>query len=185
MYKDKIIKKLVTKKLVETQCNSQHSNTLNQSSFSLPSNSLNENSPNTKQISLQEQQHPSIELPCSSRLQEISHSIQTHHQRPERNIAMKNIYVGNLPTPSDITKQDICELFDLNSASYVRDTCNIDFPINNKTGKFKGFAFVWAPTYIADELFILDCIAYHDNELSVEDAKSTRKKTNNNTSNES
>ena len=39
---------------------------------------------------------------------------------------MKNIYVGNLP--EDITKQDICELFRLNSKSYLRDACNIDFP---------------------------------------------------------
>ena len=39
---------------------------------------------------------------------------------------MKNIYVGNLP--EDITKQDICELFRLNSKSYLRDARNIDFP---------------------------------------------------------
>ena len=80
--------------------------------------------------------------PCSSQLQEISHTIQTHHQRSERNIAMKNIYVGNLP--EDINKQDICELFGLNSTPYLRDACNIDFPINNKTGKFKGFTFIRA-----------------------------------------
>ena len=63
---------------------------------------------------------------------------------------MKNIYVGNLP--EYINKQDICELFDLNSTPYLRDTCNIDFPINSKTGKFKGFAFIRAPAHISDEL---------------------------------
>ena len=83
--------------------------------------------------------------------------------------------------PEDITKQDICELFGLKSTrSYLRDTCNIDFPINNKTGKLKGFAFIKA--LITDEPITLDGIAYHDNELRVEDA---RKRTNNNTSNES
>ena len=103
-----------------------------------------------------------------------------HHQRPEQNIAVKNICVGNLP--EDITKQDICERFSLNSTSYLRDTCNIDFPINNKTGKFKGFAFIRAPAHITDELIKLDGIAYHDNELRVEDATSTRKRTSNNIS---
>ena len=91
---------------------------------------------------------------------------------------MKNIYVGNFP--EDINKQDICELFGLNSTPYLRDTCNIDFPINNKTGKFKGFhnkAFIRAPTYITDELIKLGGIEYHDNELMVADATSTRKRT--------
>ena len=46
----------------------------------------------------------------------------------------------------------------------------IDFPINDKTGKFKGFAFIKAPAHITDELIKLDGFAYHDNELRVEDA---------------
>ena len=118
--------------------------------------------------------------PYSSQLQKISHPNQAHHQRPEQNIAVKNMYLGNLP--EDITKQDICELFGLNSTSYLQDTCNIDFPIDNKTGKFKGFAFIKAPAHITDELIKLDGIAYHDNELRVEDATSTRKRTSNNIS---
>ena len=69
--------------------------------------------------------------------------------------------------------------------SYLRDTCNIDFPINNKTGKFKGFAFIRAPAHITDELIKLDDIAYHENELRVEDTTSTRKRTRNNISNKS
>ena len=59
---------------------------------------------------------------------------------------MGNIYVGYLT--EDINKEDICELFGLNSTPYLRDKCNIDFPINNKTGKFKGFAFIRAPAHI-------------------------------------
>ena len=73
------------------------------------------------------------------------------------------------------TNKKICELFGLYSKPYLRDTCNIDFSINNKTGKFKGFAFIWAPKHITDELIKLDGIAYHDIELRNEDASSTRK----------
>ena len=88
--------------------------------------------------------------------------------------------MGNLP--EDITKRDVCELFGLDSTSYLRDTCSIDFPINNKTGKSKGFVFIRAPAHITDELIKLDGIAYRDNELRVEDATSTRKRTRNNIS---
>ena len=176
--KDEIIKKLVETQntvlnTISAKSNNQHSDTLNQSSSSLPSNNLNENSLSTKQLTSQEPQDPPVVQPYSSQLQKISHSTQAHHQSPEQNIAVKNIYVGNLP--EYITKQDICELFGLNSTSYLRDTCNIGFSINNKTGKFKGFAFIWTPRHITDELIKLDSIAYHDNELRVEDATSTRK----------
>ena len=193
--KDKIIKKLVETQstvlnAISAKANNQHSNTQNQPSSSLPSNSLNDTKQlakqlhNTKQLASQEQQHPPIARPCSSQLQEIPHPIQRHHQRSERNIAMKNIYAGNLP--EDINKQSICELFGLNSTPYLRGTCNIDFPINNRTGNFKGFAFIKSPAHITDELIKLDGIAYRDNELRVEDTTSTRKRTNNNkTSNES
>ena len=175
--KDEIIKKLVETQntvvnTISTKSNNQHSDILNQSSSSSPSNNLNENYHNTKQLTLQEPQDPPFARP--------SHPTQAYHQRTEQNTAVKNIYVGILP--QDITKQDICEIFGLHSTSYLRDTCNIDFPINNKTGKFKGFAFIRAPAHITDELIKLDGIAYHDNELRVEDATSTRKRTSNNIS---
>ena len=186
--KDQIIKKLVESQstvldTISAKSNNQHSNTLNQSSFSLPSNSFDENSHNTKQLASQEQQDPYMAIPCSSQLQVIAHPIQTHHQRYEQNVVLKNTYMGNLT--EDITRQDICELFGLNSTSYLRDTCNTDFPINDKTGKFKGFVFIRAPAHTTDELIKLDGIAYHNNELRVEDAASTGKRTNYNTSNES
>ena len=98
-----------------------------------------------------------------SLLQEILHLMQTHHQRSERNIAMKNIYVGKLP--KDITKEDICQLFSLNQTSYLRGRCSIDFSINNKTGKFKGFTFIRAPAHILNELMKIDGIAYHGEKL--------------------
>ena len=186
--KDEIIKKLVETQntvlnTISAKSNNQHSNILNQSSSSLPSNNHNENFHNKKQLTSQEPQDPTVARPYSSQLQKISHPTQAHHQRPEQNIAVKNIYVGNLP--EDITKQDNWELFCLNSTSYLRDTCNINFPINNKTAKFKGFAFIRAPAHIADKLIKLDGTEYHDNELRVEDATSTRKRTSNNISNKS
>ena len=84
--KDQIIKKLVETQstvldTISAKSNNQHSNTLNQSSFSLPSNSFDENSHNTKQFASQEQQDPHMAIPCSSQLQVIAHPIQTHHQR--------------------------------------------------------------------------------------------------------
>ena len=169
--KDELIKKLVetqnTALTTTAKFNNHHSNTLNQSSSSLPSNSFNGNSHNTEQLASQEQQDPFIARPCSSQLQEISHPTQTHHQRPEQNIAVKSIYVGNLP--GDIIKQNIWELFGLNSTSYLRDACNINFPINNRNGKFKVFAFIKAPAYITDKLIKLDGIAYNFKELRVEE----------------
>ena len=180
---DEIIKKLVETQntvlnTISAKSNNQHSNILNQSSFSLPSTNLNENSHNAKPLTSQEPQDPPVAQPYSSQLQKILHPTQAYHQKLEQNIAVKNI-MGNLP--EDITKQDICEPFGLNSTSYLRDTWNIDFPINNKTGKFKGLAFIRAPAHITDELIKLDDIAYN-NELRVEDATSTRKRTSNNIS---
>ena len=69
--------------------------------------------------------------------------------------------------------------------AYLRDACNIDFPINHKTGKFKGFAFTRAAAHSTGKLIKLDGIAHHDNELRVKDATSTRKRTRNNISNKS
>ena len=183
--KEEIIKKLVENQntvlnTISAKPNTQHSDILNQSSSSLPSNKLNENSRNTKQLTSQGPQDPLVARPYSSQLQKISHPIQAHHQRPEQYTSVKNIYVGNLP--EDITKQDVCELFGLDSTSYLRDTCSIDFPINNKTGKSKGFVFIRAPAHITDELIKLDGIAYRGNKLRVEDATSTRKRTSNNIS---
>ena len=77
---------------------------------------------------------------------------------------MTNKSVCNLL--DDITKQDIFELFGLNSTSYLGDTCNIDFPLDN-TRKFKGCAFIRAPAHITVNLIKLDIIAYHDNQSRV------------------
>ena len=63
-------------------------------------------------------------------------------------MTLKNISVGNLP--KDITQQDICELFHLNSTSYLQDIYNIHFPKNNKNGKFKVFVFIRALTHITE-----------------------------------
>ena len=57
---------------------------------------------------------------------------------------------------------------------HLRNTCNIDFSLNNKT---KGFAFIKASAYVTNDLIKPDGITYYDNELRVEDATSTRKTT--------
>ena len=78
---------------------------------------------------------------------------------------MKNVYVN--------LWEDFCELFGLNST----DKCNIDFPINDKTKKPKGLAFIEAPAHTTDELITFDGITYYDNELRVGDTTSTEKRT--------
>ena len=78
-----------------------------------------------------------------------------------------------------------CEHSGLNTTSCLQDICNIDFLMKNKTGKFKGFAFIRAPAHAIDELIKPDAITYYGNNLRVEDTISTRKRTNNNTSSES
>ena len=129
--KDEIIKNLVETQstalnTISAKSNIQHLNSLNQANFSLPSKNLNQHCHNTKQLVSQEQQHPPIPLPRTLQLKEILHPIQTHHQRLERNITTKSKYLSNLL--EDITKQNICEFFGLNSACYSLDTCNKRFP---------------------------------------------------------
>ena len=73
--------------------------------------------------------------------------------------------------PKDM--QDIWEPFGLNATSYYKIHVyryihlynNIDFLINNKTGKFNGFAFIKDPADVKEELAKLDGIIYHDNDL--------------------
>ena len=156
----------------------QHSNTLNQSSFSLLFNSLTENLLNTKQLALQEQHHSSIALlrshNCKKYLIPFKHITKDPSKISQWKINLWAIYL----------KISSGKIF-LNFLASNRDTCNKDFPINNKTGKRVGFAFIRALTHITDEIIKLDGIIYPDNRLRVEDVTSTRKRTNNNTWNES
>ena len=129
--KDEIIKNLdetqsTAFNTISAKSNIQHLNSLNQANFSLPSKNLNQHSHNTKQLVSQEQQHPPIPLPRTLQLKQILHPIQTHHQRLERNITTKSKYLSNLL--EDVTKQNICEFFGLNSACYSPDTFNKRFP---------------------------------------------------------
>lgn len=43
-------------------------------------------------------------------------------------------------------------------------TCNIDFPLNNHTRKFKDFAFIRAAANALNELTKLHGITYYDNK---------------------
>ena len=69
--------------------------------------------------------------------------------------------------------QDIWEPFSSNATSYYKIHVyryihlynNIDFLINNKTGKFNDFAFIKDPAHVKDELAKLDGIIYHDKKL--------------------
>ena len=86
---------------------------------------------------------------------------------------MKKIYVGNLN--KDVTINDLNELFGLKTTRYLQEYCSIELPVNEKTGKSRGFAFISCPDHVCNELiginFLESCII-------VEEATSTRSRVN-------
>ena len=53
---------------------------------------------------------------------------------------MSKLYIGNLNV--SIKENDLVELFGLNTTKYLRETCSLNMPMNDKTGQSKGYAFV-------------------------------------------
>ena len=84
----------------------------------------------------------------SPRRNEIIEEIQCQKQSSgkENKNEPKNIYIGNLNFDTKI--DDLYELFGLRSTKYLRETCKINMPVNEKTGKCKGFAFVLVPEHV-------------------------------------
>ena len=78
----------------------------------------------------------------------------------------KNIYIGN---PSLDTKID--DLYE-----YRREICKINMPVNENTGKCKGFAFALVPEHVQKEILKLNGITLENRIIVIEDATSTRKK---------
>ena len=65
----------------------------------------------------------------------------------------KNVCTGNLNF--DTTTDDLYELFGPRSTKYLRETRQINMPVNEKTGKCKGFTFVLVPEHVQREIFKL------------------------------
>ena len=62
----------------------------------------------------------------------------------------KKIYIENLSLDTKI--DDLYELFGLRSTKYLRETCKINMPVNENTGKCKGFAFALVPEHVQKEI---------------------------------
>ena len=88
---------------------------------------------------------------------------------------MSKLYIGNLNV--SIKENDLVELFGLNTTKYLRETCSLNMPMNDKTGQSKGYAFVSVPIHVCDELLKLNEVKFHGYQIKIEEAKSTREQT--------
>ena len=69
------------------------------------------------------------------------HKIKQSEQKQEKNVS--KLYIENLNLA--IKESDLVELFELSATKYLRETCPLNMPMNDKTGQSKGYAFVSAP----------------------------------------
>ena len=69
------------------------------------------------------------------------HKIKQSEQKQEKNVS--KLYIENLNVA--IKESDLVELFELSATKYLRETCPLNMPMNDKTGQSKGYAFVSAP----------------------------------------
>ena len=69
------------------------------------------------------------------------HKIKQSEQKQEKNVS--KLHIGNLNL--GIKENDLVELFGLNTTKYLRETCSLNMPMNDETGKSTGYAFVSAP----------------------------------------
>ena len=82
--------------------------------------------------------------------------------------------MGNIN--NDLNIKDLIELFGLETTKYLKENCSITMPINRKTGKNKGIAFVLSPDHVHNELLKLNGIEFHGKSLVLEEAVSPGKK---------
>ena len=101
---------------------------------------------------------------------------QTLHLKRTQKYNMKKIYVGNLN--KDVTINDLNELFGLKTTRYLQEYCSIELPVNEKTGKSRGFAFISCPDHVCNELIKLNGINFLESCIIVEEATSTRSRVN-------
>ena len=64
------------------------------------------------------------------------HKIKIFEQKQEKNVS--KLYTANLNL--GIKENDLVELFGLNTTKYLRETCSLNIPMNDKTGQSKGYA---------------------------------------------
>ena len=80
--------------------------------------------------------------------------ILTPVQQENQSYHKNTIYVGILD--SNVSIEDIYELFGLKSTACLRTNCHVDFQLHQQTPKNKGHAYITAPKHICDELVKLN-----------------------------
>ena len=121
--------------------------------------------------SLKEHQHQTQESLPPTKL----NNNETQH-KSKNNCNQKQLYIGNLNTV--VVEEDLNQLFGIRSTKYPQDTCSIKMPVNQKTGKNKEFAFITAPEHVYIQLIKLNGIELKGKEITIQDATSTRPRTN-------
>ena len=104
--------------------------------------------------------------------------ILTPVQQENQSYHKVTIHVGNLD--SNVSIEDIYELFGLKSTAYLRTNCHVDFPLNQQTQKSKGHTYITAPKHVFDELVKLNGVEFKGKLLFIEIAKVKPKITNQN-----
>ena len=119
----------------------------------------------------EEKRHLQVET--SPILTPLQQNNQSHHKN--------TLYVGNLD--SNVSIEDIYELFGLKSTAYLRSNCHVDFPLNQQTKKTRGHVYITAPKHVCDELVKLNGVEFKGKFLIIENAKVRPKVTNPNLTN--
>ena len=101
---------------------------------------------------------------------------QTQHLKETQKYNMKKAYVGNLN--KDVTINHLDELFGLKTTRYLQQSCSIELPMNEKTGKSRGFAVISCPDHVYNELIKLNGIDFLETCIIVKEATSTRSRVN-------
>ena len=101
---------------------------------------------------------------------------QTQHLKETQKYNMKKAYVGNLN--KDVTINHLDELFGLKTTRYLQQSCSIELPMNEKTGKSRGFAVISCPDHVRNELIKLNGIDFLETCIIVKEATSTRSRVN-------
>ena len=103
------------------------------------------------------------------------HKIKQLEQRQEKNVS--KLYIGNLNLGIGIKENDLVELFRLNTTKYLRETCSLNMPMNDKTVQSKGYVFVSAPKHVCGELLKINEVNFYGSQIKIEEVKSTREQT--------
>ena len=108
--------------------------------------------------------------------QELSDINQNRNQTTHTNRDIsekKQFFIGNLQ--SDTAEEDLYKLFGLRSTQYLKQSCFVNMPLINKTGKSKGFAFIVTPEKVHQELLKVNETDFLGRKLLLKETISARK----------